>query len=105
MRKINQKVVAAQEAFEYYNEVEEDLKPYWENAEEEYDMNTRYHGWSKEDWEEEQFFWNQLKEYEKEHFEGKRWEDVDPIVRDVWSDLYKDVHGVRPYHIPFGCIA
>lgn len=105
MRKINQRVEAQKEAFEYYNKSTPEDKPYWEQAEEDYEKSSYRRGWPEDDWEEEEFFRKQLRDYEKKYFDGKRWEDVDPIIRDVWSDLYKDVHGVRPYHIPFGCIA
>ena len=99
MRKSSLKSEIEQEVLSYSSSSnEDDLRPYWEVAGDQYESCLR-------DCEEEEFFRKQLRDYEKKYFDGKRWEEVDPIIRDVWSDLYKAVNGVRPYHIPFGCIA
>lgn len=99
MRKSSLKSEIEQEVLSYSSSSnEDDLRPYWEVAGDQYESRLQ-------DWEEEEFFRKQLRDYEKKYFDGKRWEDVDQMVKDIWSDLYKDVNGVRPRHIPFGCIA
>lgn len=43
-------------------------------------------------WEEDRFFFNQLQEVHKQCLETD-----DPMLWDIYSDLYKDYWGVRPH--------
>ena len=43
-----------------------------------------------------------IREYFKEHFEGKKWNEVDPELWQFYSDWHKDVFGYRPHGIVCG---
>lgn len=95
MRNYN-KAQMEQEVYECMNPIGFDDTPFWEK---EAETSEGRYSYDEEELEEE-FFHQQLRQYERQYLSGKRWEDIDSIVKDVWSDLYKDVYGVRPRFIP-----
>ena len=67
------------------------------------------YGYTEEDYayerylEEEQFFFNQLKDYEKSIAKAYREQGEIVCKTCIWSDLYKDWCGCRPHGIPCPC--
>ena len=47
-------------------------------------------------WAEERFFEEQEREFFYAHIAGKSYDEIDPMDYSIWSDLYKDVNGIRP---------
>lgn len=45
---------------------------------------------------EERFFEEQLSDFFHKYIEGKSYDELDPEAWGTYSDLYKDLHGIRP---------
>ena len=96
MRKVNLKVLADQEAFEYLNNTDDDLKPFWEEADELFQVRSNILDYD-EDW----FYIKQASDFYKDYLEGHTWEEIQASEElrnaySFWSDLYKDAWGCRP---------
>lgn len=49
------------------------------------------------EWEaENEFFEKQLRDFFNEHIAGKSYDELDSDTWGEYSDMYKDVHGIRP---------
>ena len=99
MRKINLDVVARNEAFEAMNSTDNDLKPFWETAQENYD-NTH----CSYDDDEDLFYIKQAQDFYDKYLKGHSWDDILASKElqdayDFWSDLFKDAWGYRPRFI------
>lgn len=96
MRKINQMVVAQQEAFEFFNMKEEELTPFWEARDHEYDLIY------DDEYDDGLYFYEkQADDYYNQYVKGHTWEEIenDEILMShfsFWSDLHKDAYGFRP---------
>lgn len=124
MSKANQKVmaIANQEAFDFLTFGDDDVKAFWEDAEEDYRTyleNLRYQELGQYDFytddngcvhavvdEDEDFFIEQQHDFWEKHIKGHSYEEFETSEElrnaySFWSDLYKEAYGVRPHYISF----
>lgn len=102
MRKVNLKVQAEQEAFEFLNSVGDtygdvDESTFYDRAGERFEARANAY----RDLDDELFYIQQAADYYTKYIKGHTYEEIcaNKILGErysIWSDLYKDAHGFRP---------
>lgn len=84
------------EAFEYAEaeDVNAEASRYTWMEDEAYAQDNRY--WDDEEDIDERFYVEQLHNFFNEYIAGKTYDELDADAWDIYSDLYKDVYGIRP---------
>ena len=83
-------------AFEYAEaeDVNAELSRYTWKEDEAYAQDNRY--WDDYEDIDDRFYSEQLDNYFREYIQGKSYDELDAETWGIYSDMYKDVHGIRP---------
>lgn len=61
-----------------------------------YEDEHRYDYWDDYEDIDDRFYSEQLDNYFREYIQGKTYDELDAETWGTYSDMYKDVHGIRP---------
>ena len=84
------------EAFEMAEHEFNTVLTYAELAYEDEHMNDYADCWDDYDDISDRFYSEQLDNYFREYIQGKTYDELDAETWGTYSDMYKDVHGIRP---------